>query len=766
MRVFRSRSTGLSFLTALALSVSANPLRTQAEATPWTELPDRVAAKLAPAAELGVTDCPPGLNEAIPSRVVMQYILNTFYKWNEYDLGQAGGKARFCIVLELPVRLRLSASEAQVLLSASRLWLDSKPDPGDAVALDASDPALDVSPGAPRIASASRKGSVIGWDDRLRVAATTDYPWNTFCYLGATFPGGATSRGSGCLVGPNMVLTAAHVVYNFGTRRFVSGVLIAPGQTQAAANATVVRPHGTRNFLFVAAETRYTTGGAAADDYAAVFFSTPFNGVSTYMPVEFNSAPAAVNLAGFPSSLLGETDSQAMWWGYGRVTQVESRLLRYEADATAGNDGSPLFADTMSGRRLVGVHSFGAVTYNAGPRLVTANQAAIQQWMQWRPLCPPPTNVSASDGTYLDKVLITWTASPGATGYKIFRNSQNESFRQIGTAAASPYSDLTAPPGVTQYYWVRAYNGGGDSAFSNGDSGYRRAGPPSAPANVSATDGAYPDKVVVTWTAAPGAAGYRVFRSIANNSATASVIGAVTACSYADTSATADRVFYYWVRAFNSYGESGYSAGDGGFRGSTLPPPANVSAWDGVDAAMIFVTWSASPGATDYKVYRSRTNNSATATLAGGGSGILFVDFLAVPGLMYYYWVKAHGPSGDSPFSAGDVGFCRTGLTTLIADGRVGFGNIYPFGDEDWFQFTVPAFRPYVIETLSFALPDTFMYLYGPNSWTSLLETDDNDGEGNMAAILRFLSPGVYYVKIRAAGTATTGPYRIRLTAL
>jgi V8-like Glu-specific endopeptidase len=706
----------------------------------------------------------------------MQYIMNTFYKWNEYDVGNVGGKNRFCVVMELPVPTRLSKSEAQVLLSASRLWLESKPDPRDGASLDTSDPELNVPPVEPpseaglllaeHTASAARQGSVIGWDDRRRVTSTTNYPWNTFCYLGTTYPGGASFRGSGCLVGPNMVLTAAHVVYSFSTHRFVSRVVIAPAQSQAAANATVLRPYGTRNSLMVATSTRYTTSGASADDYGAVFFSVPFNNISTYMPVEFNNAPTAVNLAGYPSGVLGETNSQAMWWGYGRVTRVESRLLKYEADATAGNDGSPLFADTMSGRRLVGLHSSGAVIYNAGPRLVTANQATIQQWMQWRPICQPPTHVSASDGTYYDKVLISWTASSGAMGYKIFRNSQNESLRQIGTTAASPYSDSSAAPGVTYCYWVKAFNGGGDSGFSNGDSGYRRAGAPPAPTNVSASDGTYGDKVVVTWTAALGAAGYKVFRSTSNNSATAAQIGTVTARSYADTSATPNRVFYYWVKAYNSYGDSAFSAGDSGYRSVSLLPPGNVSAWDGVDAAMIFVTWTASPGATVYRVFRSRGNNSATATQIGEATGLLYVDFMAEPGLMYYYWVKAHGLGGDSAFSNGDNGYCRMGFTTLIPDGRVGFGNIYPLGDEDWFQFTVSSPRVYAIESIPFALPDTFMYLYGPNSWTNLLETDDNDGEGNMAAILRSLSPGVYYVRIRASGTATTGPYRTRLTAL
>ncbi|MGZ3569306.1 MAG: hypothetical protein ACXU9W_11015, partial [Thermodesulfobacteriota bacterium] len=35
---------------------------------------------------------------------------------------------------------------------------------------------------------------------------------------------------------------------------------------------------------------------------------------------------------------------------------------------------------------------------------------------------PPPTNVLASDGTYLDRVEVTWAASPNAASYAVYRS--------------------------------------------------------------------------------------------------------------------------------------------------------------------------------------------------------------------------------------------------------------------------------------------------------------------------------------------------------
>jgi hypothetical protein len=93
-----------------------------------------------------------------------------------------------------------------------------------------------------------------------------------------------------------------------------------------------------------------------------------------------------------------------------------------------------------------------------------------------KPVPEPATNVQASDGTYTDKVQITWTASSGATSYEVWRNTVNDP----GTAAQiSPsvsgtlYDDTAAFPGTTYYYWVLAIDSyGTESNFSAPDTGY------------------------------------------------------------------------------------------------------------------------------------------------------------------------------------------------------------------------------------------------------------------------------------------------------
>src|SRR6266700_1317604 len=71
-----------------------------------------------------------------------------------------------------------------------------------------------------------------------------------------------------------------------------------------------------------------------------------------------------------------------------------------------------------------------------------------------------PTNVTASDNAYATKVGINWEAIRGATLYRVFRNTANDSASAIvvGTTTQGSFFDTTALMGQTYFYWVRAEN--------------------------------------------------------------------------------------------------------------------------------------------------------------------------------------------------------------------------------------------------------------------------------------------------------------------
>ncbi len=94
-----------------------------------------------------------------------------------------------------------------------------------------------------------------------------------------------------------------------------------------------------------------------------------------------------------------------------------------------------------------------------------------------------PAEVTASDNSYVTKVGINWDTVRGATLYRIFRNSTNNSATatDIGTTAEGTFFDTTATVGQTFFYWVRAENGAIVSPMSAPDQGSRATGNINAP---------------------------------------------------------------------------------------------------------------------------------------------------------------------------------------------------------------------------------------------------------------------------------------------
>ena len=102
----------------------------------------------------------------------------------------------------------------------------------------------------------------------------------------------------------------------------------------------------------------------------------------------------------------------------------------------------------------------------------------------------PPKGVSATDGTYLSKVVVSWNARcfvPHVwcdrgyeSYYRVYRaTSPSGTKTALGNwQTATSYDDTTASPGTTYYYWVTgAINsiGWNETAFSSYDTGCRGA---------------------------------------------------------------------------------------------------------------------------------------------------------------------------------------------------------------------------------------------------------------------------------------------------
>lgn len=101
---------------------------------------------------------------------------------------------------------------------------------------------------------------------------------------------------------------------------------------------------------------------------------------------------------------------------------------------------------------------------------------------------------------------------------------------------------------------------------------------PAAPTGVIASDGAYPNKVSISWDTMRNAVTYRVYRNTLNDAAGAAELGTTAAGTFYDATALAGQSYFYWVRAENGSAVSVLSAPEQGIRANVaanLPPPLN-----------------------------------------------------------------------------------------------------------------------------------------------------------------------------------------------
>ena len=182
------------------------------------------------------------------------------------------------------------------------------------------------------------------------------------------------------------------------------------------------------------------------------------------------------------------------------------------------------------------------------------------------PTVPDPPTGLAAVSTGKTSINLSWTdASNNEDGFRVDRSSDgvNWSFlANVGTNVEA-YSDSGLTPNTTYHYQVRAFNGVGNSSYSNSDSATTDEdlplNPPAAPTGLGAAS-AGPNSIDLTWTdIANNETGYFIQRSSDGiNFATVASVGVDTE-AYTNTGLAANELYYYQVYAYNGDGDSGLS---------------------------------------------------------------------------------------------------------------------------------------------------------------------------------------------------------------
>jgi fibronectin type 3 domain-containing protein len=263
-----------------------------------------------------------------------------------------------------------------------------------------------------------------------------------------------------------------------------------------------------------------------------------------------------------------------------------------------------------------------------------------------------PFEVAASDSTFEDHVLITWTTTSTTT--ELFRIYRDDEFIKSVSMGDRSYRDYGGTAGQSYNYKVVAAAVAGE-AESLPDAGARQL---LAPTLFTVTEDEYEDKTLLSWEDnSQLEVGYLVSRESPGTARLDTLIGPQRT-SFTDYKGAPGITYTYSVAAYDDLGgEVGYSDVVSGTGRRTLLPPTDLVADKGQWEEKITLSWRDNSDAEDgYRVYR---DSLLIGTVVA--REISFVD--ADPTLLqeHLYEVRAFDGWGESE------GASDTGYTTLLA---------------------------------------------------------------------------------------------------
>jgi fibronectin type 3 domain-containing protein len=306
-------------------------------------------------------------------------------------------------------------------------------------------------------------------------------------------------------------------------------------------------------------------------------------------------------------------------------------------------------------------YSYRVHSYNAAGDSPASNEATATTATATTPNPPSDLTATAADHQRID---LAWTDdSDDEIAFRIERKTEpSGTFALIATVGANvtKYYNTGLEPGTTYTYRIRAYNGVGNSPYSNEATATTPvANPPAAPSDLTAT-ALSQTLIQLTWTDnSDDETGFRIERKLEPSGAfeLITTVGANVTYHY-NAGLQPGTTYTYRIRAFNGIGESENS---NAATAATDPLPAPPAAPSDLTAAAaghqrIDLTWSDNSANEDgFRIERKLGPEASSdpfvevATL--GVDVATFGDSGLEPETEYCYRVLAFNAEGGSDFS-------------------------------------------------------------------------------------------------------------------
>jgi fibronectin type 3 domain-containing protein len=387
-------------------------------------------------------------------------------------------------------------------------------------------------------------------------------------------------------------------------------------------------------------ETSVTTSGVCAPPATPTIAATPNDGIVT---LSWAAVTGAVSYS-VARSLTTET-------GYVTIATVTTGTTFTDSNVTGGT--TYYYVVTASNG-----------TCSSG----NSNEASTA------PTCTPPATPTGLTATAVNgSIILTWTASIGASSYSIYKNTTGSStYTLVNATAQVTFTDSSVVNGTKYYYVVIASNGSCSSANS-----MQVTVTPACVALSAPTVTATPSngQVTLSWTAPTGATSYVVYRGSTSGGESTTPIAMPTTTSYMDNDVINNTTYYYVVAATNGTCSSGQSTEVSAMPVCTPPSvPGTLTATPG--DAKVSLSWDpstswGSAGTDTYAISRKTGFGGNYAVIVAAQAGTSYTDSGLADGTTYYYKVSASNGTCSSGFdvevAATPAAACSQGAPASVA---------------------------------------------------------------------------------------------------
>lgn len=229
----------------------------------------------------------------------------------------------------------------------------------------------------------------------------------------------------------------------------------------------------------------------------------------------------------------------------------------------------------------------------------------------------PPSDVSATLGSYDDRVVVRWQPAPGGSSYEILRARPGAAvYEPIGMAVGTSFEDRNVERCIQYAYVARSIDPAGvgmESIQAVGFVGHV----PMPPSEAWTDGGAEAGAIRVEWMPSAGATSYRVMRNHYTTGSTTVTsqqyaVGVTTEPVFVDRDVVVGQTYLYRIFALNGCGQSrlspqakGSAYGPASASAGALLPPSWFETTRGEPRDEVLLYWTAAQGADGYIVYRA-----------------------------------------------------------------------------------------------------------------------------------------------------------------